>query len=105
MQLIESTLPGVVIIEPTVHSDARGWFMESFHAACFHAGARAAQRSLGRGGGPAPQQPAFRALIERLLRWDDAGSGMGRPLTPGLKPMRSAHDSAAPTLHAAQRFD
>ena len=29
MKVIETALPGVVIIEPQVFGDARGWFMES----------------------------------------------------------------------------
>jgi dTDP-4-dehydrorhamnose 3,5-epimerase len=32
MKLIETDLPGCVVIEPAVHGDARGWFYESFHA-------------------------------------------------------------------------
>ena len=32
MKLIETALPGVVIIEPTVHRDHRGFFVESWHA-------------------------------------------------------------------------
>jgi dTDP-4-dehydrorhamnose 3,5-epimerase len=28
-----SAIPGVVLIEPTVHRDDRGWFLESWHAA------------------------------------------------------------------------
>lgn len=33
MNVIETKLPGVVIIEPKVFGDARGYFMESFQAA------------------------------------------------------------------------
>ena len=36
MKLIQTSLPDVVIIEPTVFSDDRGWFMESFNEAKFH---------------------------------------------------------------------
>lgn len=32
MQVIETPLPGVVIIEPKRHGDARGFFTETFHA-------------------------------------------------------------------------
>ena len=32
MKIIETNLPGCVVIEPTVHGDARGYFYESFHA-------------------------------------------------------------------------
>jgi dTDP-4-dehydrorhamnose 3,5-epimerase len=38
MKLIPTELTGVVIVEPTVYSDDRGWFMESFNAARFDAG-------------------------------------------------------------------
>jgi len=32
MQVIETPLPGVLVIKPKVFGDARGFFMESFHA-------------------------------------------------------------------------
>jgi dTDP-4-dehydrorhamnose 3,5-epimerase len=32
MNIIETELPGVLIIEPVVYGDARGFFLESFHA-------------------------------------------------------------------------
>lgn len=32
MQCVETGLPGLLIIEPTVHGDARGYFMETWHA-------------------------------------------------------------------------
>lgn len=32
MNVIETELPGVLVIEPVVHGDARGFFMESYHA-------------------------------------------------------------------------
>ena len=32
MKIIETDLPGCIVIEPHVHGDARGWFYESFHA-------------------------------------------------------------------------
>jgi dTDP-4-dehydrorhamnose 3,5-epimerase len=38
MKLIPTELPGVVIVEPTVFADERGWFMESFNEARFEAG-------------------------------------------------------------------
>lgn len=37
MKLVPTELPGVVIVEPTVFADERGWFMESFNAARFDA--------------------------------------------------------------------
>ncbi|HET6632066.1 MAG TPA: dTDP-4-dehydrorhamnose 3,5-epimerase [Rhodanobacteraceae bacterium] len=35
MRRIDTDLPGVCVIEPQVHGDARGWFYESFHAGKF----------------------------------------------------------------------
>lgn len=32
MKVTETCLPGVLIIEPAVHGDSRGFFVESFHA-------------------------------------------------------------------------
>jgi len=32
MKIIQTDLPGCVVIEPAVHGDARGYFYESFHA-------------------------------------------------------------------------
>ena len=37
MKLLPTTLPGVVIIEPAVFGDDRGWFFESFNEARFNA--------------------------------------------------------------------
>lgn len=37
MKLIQTTIPDVVVIEPAVYADERGWFMESFNEKCFHA--------------------------------------------------------------------
>lgn len=36
MRLIQTRIPDVVIIEPQVFSDKRGWFMESFNEQRFH---------------------------------------------------------------------
>jgi len=42
LRIIETALPGVLIVEPTVHGDARGWFMETYSWAAFEdAGIRA----------------------------------------------------------------
>lgn len=38
MRFLSTELPGVVLIEPAVFRDARGFFLESFHAAKFAAG-------------------------------------------------------------------
>ncbi len=35
MKMTPTELPGVVIVEPQIFGDARGWFMESFNAARF----------------------------------------------------------------------
>lgn len=38
MKFIQTRIPDVVIIEPDVFEDDRGWFMESFNEQSFHAG-------------------------------------------------------------------
>ena len=38
MRFLSTELPGVVLIEPAVFRDARGFFLESFHAGKFAAG-------------------------------------------------------------------
>jgi dTDP-4-dehydrorhamnose 3,5-epimerase len=43
MKLLPTTLPGVLIVEPAVFADDRGWFMESFNQARFEG----AMRELG----------------------------------------------------------
>lgn len=35
MRFLQTDLPGVVIVEPVVHRDPRGFFLESFHAGKF----------------------------------------------------------------------
>ncbi len=35
MKVLETTLPGVLLIEPAVFADDRGWFTETFNAAFF----------------------------------------------------------------------
>ena len=37
MRIIETSLPGCVVIEPAVHGDARGFFYESYNARAFAA--------------------------------------------------------------------
>ncbi|UHC82562.1 dTDP-4-dehydrorhamnose 3,5-epimerase [Pseudomonas sp. NIBR-H-19] len=37
MRLIQTSIPDVVIVEPAVYGDDRGWFMESFNQEKFHA--------------------------------------------------------------------
>ena len=37
MKLVPTAIADVLIVEPSVHDDARGWFMESFNEARFHA--------------------------------------------------------------------
>lgn len=38
MQFLPTALEGVVVIEPTVHRDARGFFVETYHAERYRAG-------------------------------------------------------------------
>ena len=38
MKFIPTAIPDVVIVEPAVFGDDRGWFMESFNEAKFHQG-------------------------------------------------------------------
>ena len=35
MRIVQTALPGCVVIEPAVHGDSRGYFYESFHAQKF----------------------------------------------------------------------
>lgn len=37
MKLLQTAIPDVVIIEPVLYEDERGWFMESFNEQRFHA--------------------------------------------------------------------
>ncbi|GMU42305.1 MAG: dTDP-4-dehydrorhamnose 3,5-epimerase [Xanthomonadales bacterium] len=37
MKLVETTIPGVVVIEPVVHGDSRGWFLEAYNRERFAA--------------------------------------------------------------------
>ena len=48
MKLLPTDIPGVVIVEPTVFGDARGWFMETFNEPRLH-------RELAALGLPAPR--------------------------------------------------
>ena len=38
MKFLATKLPGVIVVEPVVHRDARGFFLESFHEEKFRAG-------------------------------------------------------------------
>ena len=38
MRFVQTGLPGVVLVEPDVHRDARGFFLETFHAARYREG-------------------------------------------------------------------
>jgi dTDP-4-dehydrorhamnose 3,5-epimerase len=38
VRFIQTGLPGVVLVEPDVHRDARGFFLETFHAARYREG-------------------------------------------------------------------
>ena len=35
MRTIDTGIPGLLVIQPTVHGDARGYFMETFREAWF----------------------------------------------------------------------
>lgn len=37
MKIIETPLPGVLVIEPVVHGDSRGYFLETYHQARYAA--------------------------------------------------------------------
>ena len=37
MQFIETPIPGVIVVEPQVHGDERGFFLETYHAERFAA--------------------------------------------------------------------
>lgn len=41
MNMLPTALPGVMIVEPAVFADERGWFMESWNQASFNAALRA----------------------------------------------------------------
>lgn len=36
MRVISTALPGVVVIEPDIHTDGRGFFLETYHAERYH---------------------------------------------------------------------
>lgn len=38
MKFVRTELPGVIVVEPDVHRDARGFFLESYHAEKYRAG-------------------------------------------------------------------
>ena len=38
MKFVQSAIPGVIIIEPDVHRDQRGFFLETYHAEKYRAG-------------------------------------------------------------------
>ena len=37
MRFIETSIPGIIVVEPDVHRDGRGYFLETFHAAKYSA--------------------------------------------------------------------
>ncbi len=73
MKLVPTALPGVVIVEPSVFADDRGWFMESFNEERF----RAALTELG--------LPAPRAFVQ------DNHSCSRRNVLRGLHFQRAPH--------------
>ena len=38
MKFVPTHIPGVVLVEPVVHGDARGFFLETYHAELYRAG-------------------------------------------------------------------
>lgn len=53
MKTIDTGIPGLLVIEPTVHGDARGFFMETWHAARYRSAGlpdRFVQSNLSRSG-------------------------------------------------------
>lgn len=53
MNVIETGIPGLLVIEPVVHGDARGFFMETWHASRYREAGlpdRFAQANLSRSG-------------------------------------------------------
>ncbi len=48
MKLLRTELPGVLIVEPSVFGDERGWFMESFNEARWHTALQALGEPLPR---------------------------------------------------------
>jgi dTDP-4-dehydrorhamnose 3,5-epimerase len=43
MRFLPTALPGVIVVEPVVHADARGFFMEAYRRETFHAAGIAAE--------------------------------------------------------------
>ena len=41
MKLVPTHIAGLLVVEPTVFGDERGWFMETYHEAKFHQGLKA----------------------------------------------------------------
>ncbi len=77
VKLSPTALPGVVVVEPVVHADARGWFMESFQAGAFDA----ALRALGLPpAGPFVQDnhACSHAGVLRGLHWQVAPQAQGK---------------------------
>ncbi|PBJ23100.1 dTDP-4-dehydrorhamnose 3,5-epimerase [Pseudomonas sp. ACN8] len=73
MKLIQTSIPDVVIVEPAVYGDERGWFMESFNQEKFHA----ALKDLG--------LPVPRAFVQ------DNHSCSAKDVLRGLHFQRSPH--------------
>src|ERR1041385_8432008 len=38
MRFVPTDLPGVIVVEPDVHADGRGFFLETYHAEKYRAG-------------------------------------------------------------------
>lgn len=77
MKVLQTAIPDVVIVEPTVFKDDRGWFMESYNEPRFHA-------ELARLGLPAPRpfvqdnHSCSRAGVLRGLHYQRAPHAQGK---------------------------
>ncbi|EHY76309.1 dTDP-4-dehydrorhamnose 3,5-epimerase [Stutzerimonas stutzeri ATCC 14405 = CCUG 16156] len=71
MKLTSTAIPDVVLIEPTVYEDGRGWFMESFNEQRFHAELQKLSlpvpRLLCRTTIPAPRKACCAAYISNAI--------------------------------------
>ena len=87
MKFIPTELTGVIIIEPDVYEDERGWFMESFNQRKFEEG-------LQRLGLPLPDlaQPAWQHLFARVraLDWHVELHRESRDLAQAAQPVLDA---------------
>ena len=87
MKFVETRLPGVVVIEPKVFEDERGFFMETWRESLFRdAGIDARLRAGERQPVAAPQYAARAALPGRAAAGQAGARGRGRGLRRGRGP-------------------